>query len=68
MKIFILLLSAIIVIGIYALLACYPLMWLWNWLMPTIFGLPTITTTQAMGLIVLSTLLINPLTFKYSDK
>lgn len=28
----------------------FPVMWLWNWLMPVIFGLPTITLAQAWGL------------------
>lgn len=32
--------------------------WLWNWLMPEIFGLPTITYWQAWGLLVLAHLLI----------
>jgi hypothetical protein len=32
-------------------------MWLWNWLMPTMFGLPEITFWQAVGLNLLSTIL-----------
>lgn len=28
-------------------------MWLWNWLMPMIFGLPTLTYWQAWGLVIL---------------
>jgi len=31
--------------------------WLWNWLMPPIFGLTTITFWQAWGLVVLSHIL-----------
>jgi len=34
-----------------------PLCLLWNWLMPVIFGLPTITILQAFGLSALVTLL-----------
>ena len=34
-----------------------PVCLLWNWLMPYIFGLPTITVLQAFGLSVLVTLL-----------
>jgi hypothetical protein len=34
-----------------------PLMLLWNWLMPNIFGLPEITFWQACGLQVLATIL-----------
>lgn len=33
------------------------LMLLWNWLMPTLFGLPTITFWQAWGLILMSHIL-----------
>jgi hypothetical protein len=34
-----------------------PLMILWNWLMPTIFGLTEITFWQACGINLLSTIL-----------
>jgi len=34
-----------------ALLFGIVVMYLWNWLMPVIFGLPTITWIQAAGLI-----------------
>ncbi len=43
------------------ILACMlfggPLMVLWNWLMPTIFGLPYITFWQACGLQLIAALL-----------
>jgi len=32
-------------------------MWLWNWLMPALFGLPEITYLQAVGVFVLCHLL-----------
>jgi hypothetical protein len=32
----------------------FPVMWLWNWLMPSIFGLRAITFWQAVGLLILS--------------
>ena len=32
-------------------------MYLWNWLMPAIFGLRTLTFTQALGLLILTKLL-----------
>lgn len=35
----------------------FVVMWLWNWLMPTIFGLSIITFWQALGLLVLSKIL-----------
>lgn len=33
-------------------------MWLWNWLMPALFGLPALGFGQALGLLVLSRLLL----------
>jgi hypothetical protein len=52
--------TAILVIAVAAVILGLPLMWLWNWLMPTIFNLPTITFWQALGLNMLSTILIKP--------
>src|SRR5690606_26440336 len=47
-----------IVLGVaFLLLANYLLMWLWNWLMPDLFGLSTITYWQALRIFVLSKLL-----------
>ncbi len=40
-----------------ALLFGFVVMLLWNWLMPTIFNLPTITYFQAWGLVLLSHIL-----------
>jgi hypothetical protein len=34
-----------------------PVMWLWNWLLPALFGLPVITWTQAWGLSLLCSFL-----------
>lgn len=54
------LLGAMLLIG---LLFAFPIMWLWNWLMPLIFGLPTITVWQAFGLkVLLAVLLPTPTT------
>ena len=39
-----------------------PLMLLWNWLMPTIFGLTEITFWQACGLQLLATILFKSVT------
>jgi hypothetical protein len=41
-----------------------PLMLLWNWLMPNIFGLPEITFWQACGLQLLATILFKPTSLK----
>jgi len=42
---------------VIALLISYPVMWLWNWLMPEIFGLAVINVWQSLGLLMLSTAL-----------
>jgi len=48
----------ILVIGIIAIVVLgFVVMGLWNWLMPAIFGLRTISYWQALGLVVLSKLL-----------
>jgi hypothetical protein len=43
----------VLYIVLYALVAALPVWWLWNWLMPTIFGLPMISFWQALGLSLL---------------
>jgi membrane protein required for beta-lactamase induction len=54
-------------IAIVIVILGYPLMLLWNWLMPIIFGLPEITFWQAIGLNVLSTILFKSTTIKNKD-
>jgi len=54
-------------VAIVIVLLGYPLMLLWNWLMPNIFGLPEITFWQAIGLNLLSTILFKPTTIKNKD-
>lgn len=49
--------SVIGAIAIAAVVMCLPLMFLWNWLMPDIFGLKEISFWQALGLSFLSTIL-----------
>lgn len=46
------------IIMLLGLLLGFPIMWLWNWLMPIIFELPRITFWQAVGLNILSVCLI----------
>ena len=50
-------LAALLILVVVTAILGFPLMWLWNWLMPTIFGLPYITFWQALGLNILSTIL-----------
>ena len=43
---------------LFCVVAGFVVMHLWNWLMPEIFGLRTITYAQAFGLLVLSKILL----------
>ena len=49
----------LLLLVVVGLIIGLPLMWLWNWLMPLIFGLPTITFWQAVGLYLLCGVLFN---------
>ena len=51
------LLGIIAVVGL-AILFGYIIMWLWNWLMPDLFGLSTINYWQAVGIFILSKILL----------
>src|SRR5687767_8824693 len=42
---------------LFILLGGFVVQWLWNWLMPGIFGLRTITWLEAFGLLALSRIL-----------
>lgn len=50
--------GGLFVVAIAILIFGLPAMWLWNWLMPEIFGLPTINFWQANGLMFLSYLIL----------
>ncbi len=55
--------AAMIIFGIFAIgglaiLLGFVVMWLWNWLMPMLFGLPIISYWQAVGLFILAKLLL----------
>jgi hypothetical protein len=47
-------------IAIVIVILGYPVMLLWNWLIPEIFGLSEITFWQAIGLNILCTILFRP--------
>jgi hypothetical protein len=53
-------LGIIAIICLVCLLLGLPLMLLWNWLMPIVFNLPTITFWQAVGINVLASILFKP--------
>ena len=49
----------ILLIGLLAAtLFTFVVMWLWNWLMPVIFGLHAVSFWQALGILVLSRILL----------
>ena len=49
-----------------AFLFGYVVVWLWNWLMPELFGLKIITFWQAVGLIILARIIFGG--FKHSPR
>ncbi len=51
------LLIIVVIAGGLSLLVGFPLMLLWNWLMPVIFGLPVIGFWQSVGMFFLSSIL-----------
>ena len=63
MQIVNIILTALLVVVVVAIFVSVPTMLLWNWLMPVIFGLSTITWLQALGLCLLCSIL-----FKSSGK
>ena len=44
------LIIAILLIAVFALVLAFPVMWLWNWIMPAVFGLVKISFWQALGI------------------
>lgn len=50
-------LTYIIIVILIMFLLALPLYLLWNWLMPDLFNLPTISFFQTFGLLILSNLL-----------
>lgn len=56
-KVLVAALGLILGVLLFCLLAAWPFMLLWNWLMPMIFGLCTLTFWQAYGLLVLTSLM-----------
>jgi hypothetical protein len=50
-------LKGVALVAGFVLIGGFAVMSLWNWLIPAIFGLATITFVQALGLLVLSKIL-----------
>jgi predicted PurR-regulated permease PerM len=51
-------LAAIAIAFLAAVIMAYPVKWLWNWLVPSIFGLRTVSALEAWGLTLLIQLLL----------
>jgi hypothetical protein len=43
--------------AIIAVVVGFPIKWLWNWLMPNLFGLPEISFWMALGIALLISIL-----------
>jgi len=55
-------LKILAIICLIALITGLPLMLLWNWLMPMIFGLPILSFWQAIGLNFMASILFGKTT------
>lgn len=53
-------LIGVVVILIAVILTAFPVMWLWNAVIPDIFNLPEITFMQAVGLNMLCSIMFRP--------
>lgn len=60
MKAFNTLVEVFVALFLIAAMMSLPVMLLWDWLMPKIFGLPEITWFQAWGLLWLTGILFRP--------
>lgn len=64
----------LVVVGVFAVSAiiaifsALPIMLLWNWLMPDIFGLTTINFWQALGICFLSSCIFGRPSYNKKDK
>ena len=48
---------AVLGMAVFALIGGEIVKWLWNWLMPSLFGLPSLTFWKALGVLALSRIL-----------
>ena len=61
-------LVAILLLMVWSLILAWPFQLLWNWLVPTIFGLGKITFLQAFGLKLLLGLIFGRISFNETRK
>jgi hypothetical protein len=55
-------LAALLIIGIYSIVFGFPVMLLWNWVLPAVIGASRITFWQSVGLNLLCGILIRGMT------
>ncbi len=73
-KIFLVLFAGVLFLGfivmwaIFSLIIAIPIYYLWNWLMPELFGLTVVTYWQAWGLSVLAAILFKGTSSSSSSK
>jgi hypothetical protein len=58
----------IVLLSLFAVVAAIPTYYLWNWLMPDLFALKTITFVQAIGLNFLTGILFKSHNSSKSEK
>lgn len=68
MEIIIKIIIAVVVVILYALLLALPVMWIWNYLMPDLFGLKEIGFWQALCLNLLCGFLFKDSSSSSKDK
>ena len=49
--------AALVAIALVGFICAFPTMWLWNYVMPYLFGLPIITFWQALAIDILGQIL-----------
>ena len=49
--------TAVVIAFMYSILIAFPVMWLWNYLMPNLFALPVISFWQAFAMALLTSFL-----------
>lgn len=65
-EILLLLIVTFLAAALFSFITAWIVMLLWNWLMPIIFGLGTITFWQAFGLMILSSMLFDGVRYNYN--
>lgn len=58
--------AVVLMVGV-SLLASLPVWLLWNWLVPSVFGLRAISWMEALGLLVLVSILFRPISSSSSS-